>query len=60
MRTIISSVLIVAGLIVMAGSGGDCDGKCGPGNDIATMLQIAGMGLALFITGTIIALRGQQ
>ncbi len=44
----------------MAGSGGDCDGKCGPGNDIATMLQIAGMGLALFITGTIIALRGQQ
>lgn len=44
----------------MAGSGGDCDGKCGAGNDIATMLQIAGIGLAMFVTGTIIAIRGQQ
>ncbi len=44
----------------MAGSGGDCDGQCGPGNDIATMLQIAGIGLAMFLTGSIIAIRGQQ
>ena len=60
MRTIISSVLIIVGLIAMAGSGGDWDGQCGPGNDIATMLQIAGIGLAMFLTGSIIAIRGQQ
>ena len=59
MKTIISSVLIIVGLIAMAGSGGDCDGKCGAGNDIATMLQIAGAGLAMFLTGAIIAIRGQ-
>ncbi len=58
MKTIISSVLIIVGLIAMAGSGGDCDGKCGAGNDIATMLQIAGAGLAMFLTGAIIAIRG--
>ena len=59
MKTIISSILIMAGIIAMAGSGGDCDGQCGPGNDIATMLQIAGVGLAMFLTGAIIAIRGQ-
>ena len=58
MKTIISSILIMAGIIAMAGSGGDCDGQCGPGNDIGTMLQIAGVGLAMFLTGAIIALRG--
>ena len=60
MRTFISSVLIIVGIVAMAGSGGDCDGKCGAGNDIATMLQIAGVGLAMFLTGTVIAIRGQQ
>jgi hypothetical protein len=58
MKTIISSILIMAGIIAMAGSGGDCDGQCGPGNDIGTMLQIAGVGLAMFLTGAIIAIRG--
>jgi hypothetical protein len=58
MKTIISSILIMVGIIAMAGSGGDCDGQCGPGNDIGTMLQIAGVGLAMFLTGAIIAIRG--
>ena len=58
MKTIISSILIIAGIIAMGGSGGDCDGQCGPGNDIGTMLQIAGVGLAMFLTGAIIAIRG--
>ena len=58
MRTAISSVLIIVGIIAMAGSGGDCDGQCGPGNSISEMLQIAGIGLALFLTGTIIMIRG--
>jgi hypothetical protein len=59
MKTIISSILIMAGIIAMAGSGGDCDGQCSPGNDIGTMLQIAGAGLAMFLTGAIIMIRGQ-
>jgi hypothetical protein len=59
MKTIISSILIMVGIIAMAGSGGDCDGQCGPGNDIGTMLQIAGVGLAMFLTGAIIMIRGQ-
>ena len=26
-------ILVVLGLMAVAGSGGDCDGKCGPGNE---------------------------
>jgi hypothetical protein len=59
MKTIISSLLIITGIILMAGSGGDCDGQCGPGNSIGEMLMIAGMGLTLFLTGSIIAIRNQ-
>ena len=36
--------LIVLGLIAMAGAGGDCDGKCGPGNTIGEMLTIVSIG----------------
>ena len=28
MKTAISAILIMLGLVMMAGSGGDCDGKC--------------------------------
>lgn len=59
MKTIISSLLIITGIILMAGSGGDCDGQCGPGNSIGEMLMIAGMGLTLFLSGSIIAIRNQ-
>ena len=41
----------------MAGAGGDCDGKCGPGNTISEMLMIAGLGLTMFITGAIVAIK---
>ena len=44
---------------MMAGSGGDCDGKCGAGNDIGTMMMYAFGGLALFMTGAIIAIKSQ-
>ena len=47
----IATILLVVGLIAMAGAGGDCDGKCGPGNSIAEMLTIASIGLAMFGTG---------
>ena len=38
--TVFGAIAIVFGLMMMAGSAGDCDGKCGPGNDIGTMLFI--------------------
>ena len=62
MKTInqyIGFFLIIAGIIFMAGAGGDCDGKCGPGNTIGEMLMYAGMGLTMFITGAIIAIKQQ-
>ena len=48
----ISAILIVLGIILMAGSANDCDGKCMENaNTIGEMLMIAGVGLAFFITG---------
>jgi len=44
---------------MMAGSGGDCDGKCGAGNDIGTMMMYAFGGLALFMTGAIVMIKSQ-
>ena len=49
--------LIVLGLIAMAGAGGDCDGRCGPGNTISEMLTIVSIGLALFGTGFFLLLQ---
>jgi len=58
MKTIISSFLLIGGIILMAGSAGDCDGKCVENsNTIAEMLMYAGMGLTLFLTGAIVAIR---
>jgi hypothetical protein len=52
-------ILIALSLMAMAGAAGDCDGKCGPGNDIGTMLFIVfwalvalGMGAWMFIKGS--------
>jgi len=49
--------LIILGLIAMAGSAGDCDGKCGPGNTISEMLMIVSVGLAMFGTGVFLILQ---
>ena len=49
--------LIVLGLIAMAGAGGDCDGKCGPGNTISEMLMIASIGVAMCGTGFFLLLQ---
>ena len=59
MKTAISAILIMVGLVMMAGSGGDCDGKCGAGNDIGTMMMYAFGGLALFMTGAIVMIKSQ-
>ena len=55
MKTIfnlIATTLVFLGLVMMAGSAGDCDGACvAQANTIGEMLMIAGVGLAFFLTG---------
>jgi hypothetical protein len=51
------AILSIVGIIAMAGAGGDCDGHCGPGNDLGTMLLIAGGGLAMFAIGAVLMIR---
>ena len=49
----IATLLVFGGLIMMAGSAGDCDGKCvEQANTISQMLMFAGIGLTMFITGS--------
>ena len=58
MKTIINTIatiLLFGGIVMMAGSAGDCDGKCvEQANTISQMLMYAGVGLAFFITGSAI------
>lgn len=54
---ILGSILVMVGIVAMAGAGGDCDGACGAGNDLGTMLLIAGGGLATFLIGAIVLIR---
>jgi len=49
---LIATILIAVGLVMMAGSAGDCDGACvAQANTIGEMLMIASLGLAFFVTG---------
>jgi len=54
-----AAILLMVGIVMMAGSAGDCDGKCVPGNTISEMLMLAGIGLSFFITGAAILIRNQ-
>jgi len=57
MKTLISSILIVTGIILAAGSAGDCDGKCMENaNTIGEMIMYASIGLAMMALGGAIAL----
>ena len=48
----------MAGIVLMAGSAGDCDGKCmDQANTLGEMMMYAFMGLTLFLTGAIIAIK---
>jgi len=61
MKTIINTIatiLLFVGIVMMAGSAGDCDGACvEQANTIGQMLMYAGVGLAFFITGSLILIR---
>ena len=57
MKTLISSILIVTGIILAAGSGGDCDGKCMEyANSLSETLFYGFIGLGMMMIGTILAL----
>ena len=60
MKTIVNSlagVLIVVGIMAMAGSANDCDGACmETANTLGEMLIVAGVGLAMTLFGGMILL----
>ena len=64
MKTIINTIatiLLFVGIVMMAGSAGDCDGKCVENaNTISQMLMYVGVGLAFFITGSAILISNKE
>ena len=54
MKTILGGFLLVCGMIAIAGSAGDCDGKCMEyANSMGEMMIALFIGLTLFVTGGI-------
>ena len=64
MKTLFNTLavfLMFAGLLAMAGSANDCDGACmETANDLPTMLMVAGVGLAMFVTGVAIGIKNMR
>ena len=60
MKSIISAILIFFGIAMMAGSAGDCDGKCMENaNSLLEMFMYALGGMALMISGGFLMLKTQ-
>ncbi|MAJ24730.1 MAG: hypothetical protein CMP36_04385 [Rickettsiales bacterium] len=60
MKNFISATLIFLGIAMMAGSAGDCDGKCVENaNSLLEMFMYALGGLALMISGGFLILKTQ-
>jgi len=61
MKTMINTfgaLLIVIGIMMVAGSAGDCDGKCmESANTLTEMLMYSLMGLAVMLVGGFIAIK---
>ena len=59
-KTIISATLICLGIAMMAGSAGDCDGKCVENaNSLIEMFMYALGGMALMLSGGFIMIKTQ-
>jgi len=57
MKTLISSILIATGIILAAGSAGDCDGKCMEyANSLSEMIMYGFIGISLMALGGAIAI----
>ena len=56
MKAFIGGTLIIVGLMVVAGSAGDCDGACmDQANTIGEMIAIASAGLFAMLVGFLVA-----
>ena len=64
MKTIatwIGAFFFIAGILMAAGSAGDCDGKCmEQANDLATMLVLAATGMVFMLGGVFFMMVGQN
>ena len=64
MKTIttwIGAFFFMAGLLIAAGSAGDCDGKCmEQANDLATMVVLAATGIVFMLSGVFFVMVGQS
>jgi len=64
MKTIINTIsglLIVGGLMAMAGSANDCDGACmETANTLGEMITVASIGLAMMAMGALILFSNSQ
>jgi len=62
MKTIatwMGAFFFMAGILMAAGSAGDCDGKCmEQANDLATMITLAATGILSMLTGMFFILVG--
>jgi len=56
MKAFIGGTLIIVGLMMVAGSAGDCDGQCmDQANSLGEMLMVAGAGLFAMFVGILVA-----
>lgn len=64
MKTIINTIsglLIVGGLMAMAGSANDCDGACmETANTLGEMITVASIGLTMMAMGALILIKNSQ
>ena len=61
MREIIAGVFFFAGLIVMAGSAGDCHGKCMEmANTLPEMMTMIGIGLCFWFAAGLALIVGRE
>lgn len=61
MKSVICSLLILTGVFMVAGSAGDCDGKCmDQANTLSEMFAYAGIGLTLIIIGALPLLKSME
>ena len=57
MKNVFGAILLIVGLMMMAGSAGDCDGKCMEyANTLGEMIIIALIGLTMTVIGGMILL----
>ena len=61
MKQTIGFILIVVGMMVAAGSAGDCDGKCMEyANSLSEMLMIAAAGIFAMVVGALAVFSAQN